>query len=711
MKKSLGFILFSGLVTAALFQNCSGSFESFKGRALENNLIRDQVARFAVQSSFAGSDIYRPSGGAGVNTMLISHFTTAKNGPCTNCPSWINGMTLAQVKNSLAMINGTSVHEFREIIELGRFFPAKDQVAEFDDLVAILRLYQAQNASLEISFGSPVAPWMNPELKGSYSYKPSYDESSRVCFLPVTDDAWEELKNNMSWAIGLMAKKLWEDPRLNKDWMRNRLRFDPINEFDSFSGGPNCEFVKYATGKRAASFTGGIQYVFNHYQVPFIVTMPSGATGNLQYFSDFYKYGGQAMANVHAYFHNPGKPTDSKVMITDYRDFLIRYLKEVNAVVPAPYKNNLILGEFGNYLTPSKHCPLGGPSLCKEQGLIITGEALKTYWVELLTNQEIRAVAPVRMIWRLVDATEQFAKPTYDLPYMTSGAITSDLVPKASLYHYLLNEGVDLSRDKVRSKSLRQRVSSALQARHQAYASETDIDAFIRDLIYQPDSWDDLLNKYGGSPSPVDPCAGPAGTQICSAYQALYGRTPDQGSVDYWKSQLTSDGNTPRSGFPMSCWKHQIIKGTKQGDCATYMQKFAPVDSFGRRYGWVPSAGCPLPTVVGQQLSNHYSPACFVFPADAETPCPGSPDPGGTVTLTQKNLCRAYSELFRREPDPAGFEYWLSELNGKSLACIKKALVPATNAADCAAFRAQFGVNANSAACGGTESMTFGCRE
>ena len=148
------------------------------------------------------------------------------------------------------------------------------------------------------------------------------------------------------------------------------------------------------------------------------------------------------------------------------------------------------------------------------------------------------------------------------------------------------------------------------------------------------------------------------------------------------------------------------------GDCQSYLNNFGLRDTNGRVINWVPSYLCQQPPPLTGSGSL-YTPACFVFPASAQSACPGSPDPSGPPTQSETLLCQAYSELFGRAPDAAGYTYWASQLGTSSLACMKKALAPGASAGDCATFQNLNGFAAPSVACGGHPSSSqasFGCQ-
>jgi hypothetical protein len=712
------------------FQNCSSGFQSASQKLDSGSNFRLsslEPTRIASPSNIPNTDIYIPpaNGGEGMNTMLVSHYTYSKYGKCTDCPGWIGPMDLATIKKSLALVGGTSLNHYREIIEASAFFPAKGQLARVDDLIEILKLYQAQNATLVLSLGTPIPSWMNPELavNNAISYKPNDPnlfEGGRICFLPKSEAVWSVLKDNMSRAFGDLIKALWDDPRMNRTWIAAHLVIDPINEFDSFPGGPDCKLSDipfYATGKRAAELTGGIQYVLNHYGIPVIVTSPSGVTGNIDYFADFYKYGGQAMPNVHAYFARNGVSADDPQMNINTKNKLIEVLKKVRDVTPEPYKNHLMLGEFGGFHTANKYCPASAVDAVLCRDYLQLAEAHESYLLTILNDPEIKALAPVRMVWKMVDSPEASYQVASDQSTLSSGFIRADGSPKPSLYNYLLKkDNIDLTHDRARLGDTYARAANDLTVPGKSLDNAI-LSAFLHEWIYETASWTDLVAKYHSledtrapAQAQEDICASSPGTELCQAYQALFGRRPDDAGFAYWRSALTSDGVTPKAGFPKSCWKHQIVKGISGSECSNYLAKFAPKDAFGKPVGWMPSAGCPLPKVPGNTPLDYYSVPCFVFPADAQMSCSGSPDPGGTITLDQSNLCRAYSELYNRAPDPGGYNYWLSQLKGKSLACMKKALAPGTSSSDCGAYRSNYGLNAPSVACGNGPSNNFGCQ-
>lgn len=685
----------------AVFQNC-GKFNSLGGSGSANLAASSTLIAASnptilppVAGAPMGAGVFVPpaGGGTGTNTMLISHYLNGKYGLCLSCPTHLQGMTLTEIQDALSALSGTSLYHYREIIEASRFFPAAGQMNYQDDLVTILKLYQAQNAMVMLTFGRPIPSWMNPEFTGSQiSYNAAID--NQICFIPVGDTAWGAVKNNLSQAFGLMAENIWNDPRLDQKWMSTHITIDPFNEFDTLKGGPDCQAQRYATGKRAADLTGGIQYVLNSKHIPFIVTAPSTSSGSLTYIADFYANGGLGMANIHPYPQPDSTTTaDDPKRIDNYVAFVIDFLTKVNALAPAPYKNNIVLGEFG-MATQTSSCTDQVPGCT---GKIMTGSAENQFLTKFYGSSELQALAPVRMNWVLMESTTQFDTIDVLHTYMSMGLLRPDTSPKPALYYYALNhDGVDLSADPQRFSALRTKITAALQTQGLASPPASVVSSFLKDLILGAATWDQLVVKYG----PPDSCADAAGSQLCTIYQNLFQRKPDVAGMAYWRAHLTSNGLTPLGGFPASCWKHEIAKSTAGADCTAYLNQFAPRDGFNKIYGWVPSASCTLPQALpGGAAVSIFAPACFVFPSDAQTACPGDADPRGPQTSSEANLCRAYSELYNRAPDPAGFAYWSPQLNGESLEQMKQALLPGTLAGDCAAYKANYGQSAPSVNC------------
>lgn len=591
--------IFGGLL---LFQNCGGfrAWESSSAKGSSATTLNPgRMLRPIADGEADGTGIYIPQQGTGTNTMLISRYLNGKYGLCEGCPAHLQGLQMSEVGDSLSALSGSSLTQFREIVEMSRFFPMQGKLTNMDDLVAIVQLYQAQGATLMLSMGHPVPSWMNPEFgSGEMSY-----DASNLCFLPTSDANWNQMKNNMSVAIGAMITALWNDPRLSQTWISEHLLIDPFNEFDSTTGGRDCN-ARFATGARAAALSGGIQYVLREHHIPVIVTMPSGATGNLQYFSDFYTSGGLGMANVHVYYSGTnGHASDSTDLDDDYIQRLKGFLSDVNQVIPAAFKNNIVLGEFG-YLSGAAQMELCAQAGAQRQDCLnrtVSGVAEQQYLLKIFGDPEIKSLAPMRMNWELIDVAANYDDGSPETRFMHGwGVERADTTPKPSLYYYILShDGINLATDPSRYVNFRARIQQSLTVSGHSSPSSSEVSAFLLDWILEVGTWDKLVAIHtpaanpetAATPKPASvPAALPPNQQqiaagvITSYYQAYLGREPDAGGLAYYVNQVmggrlvteiaTELQNSPEARIRQMYLVH-LQRNPDSGGMAYWLQSYA----------------------------------------------------------------------------------------------------------------------------------------
>lgn len=432
-------------------------------------------------------------------------------------------MSLEDIKDVLSGTTGTSLLHYREIFETSRFFPKRGVLGYKEELLTIMRLYQKQNATIMLSMGSPMPTWMNPELEalGRVGYKGNA-EADRVCFLPEGDDVFEVLKNNMSESYGLMLNTLWNDPAMDRNWIRQHVMIDPFNELDSLPTGPSCRLGDTRLGQRAAALSGGIQHVMNRLGLPIVVTMPSGATGNLEYFRSFYSSGGLAMANLHYYYNNTGR-IDDPGFVDDYINHVVDFASRINDFLPEVYKNQIILGEFG-VTTLSAGCHR--QNACGNT--VVSGQAQSQFLSKFFSDPRLKALMPVRMSWELMDMAND--------PF-TYGMFRTDGSPKDMLYNYLLQfDGVDLLRDPARLPRLKDRVRQALVG-----VGAVDLDSsmyeVLRLLVAGEGSIESLAEQFRPSPIVNNPVVigSPVDEFLFNLYRGLFLHEPDDAGLTYWR--------------------------------------------------------------------------------------------------------------------------------------------------------------------------------
>lgn len=505
-------------------QKCNSGFNLVNGSCVYsiNNINLPTVI---THGSTPGSGVYVPSdNGAGINTMFISQQIFGREGLCTFCPSWIGGMTVLEVQQAATTMKGTSLTHVREIIEAKTFFPSPGVLAHMNDLVQIMKLYQDSNTTVIFTLGSPIPSWWNPDFaNGQVGYPNAFDsEGGRTCWVPENDATWEIVKNNLSQSLGLLAKALWDDPTLDKNWLAKHFIIDPFNELDGNDMGPDCKKNghNWVDGRRAASMTTGIQNAFNQNSLPFVVTMPSGVMGNLNYIQDFYANGGKGMANIHYYPNFTMDPTSLTAYI-DYAARVLGFLKQVNDLLPTPYKNNIILGEVGLWTTQSAACLSGDQSSGTCNAIPLSAPGLANEMTAFLSNQEMKAIAPIRLLWMAVDTR----KSSWNTGAYNGGAMQSDITPKSMLYTYLLqHDKIDLAQDLTHAAPVRMRALNALPAN----TPSRNVDLMVFELIYNRDTLSALATKFSNSTTTQT-------IALISNYYVTYlARAADTGGLDYY---------------------------------------------------------------------------------------------------------------------------------------------------------------------------------
>lgn len=433
--------------------------------------------------------------GSGFNNYFIPQYLISKYGNCADCPTNMHAMTKADIEAVLNQMSGTSLHHFREGLAMGSHFPTNSSPRYIDDVAEILRLYQDRNATVILTFGMPVPTWMSGE---KYSW----------CPMPKSESDWNNLKNNLSWAIGGLFKALWNHPKLDKNWMKARLIVEPFNEFDSIHtlDGTECKML-HGTGTRAASLAGGVQFVLNHYSVPLIVTTPSAVTGNPNYFKDFYTAGGVGQPNIHLYPPYDGNDYTSPSSVDSYIDKVVSHLTQTNAVIPAQYQNRFILGEYAL---------AGAEAPCKPSdrpGGTIAGEARRNFLNKAFGDARIQAMSEINLTWRSVDvAPQSFNSDLWSNPALHCetrfGAFRDDYSPKPQVVEYLrANDGIDLIADKTRLGFLRSKVNILFQLHKKRQATESEMRGLLNKRIYEDATWAELevLIKNAPMIPPADP--------------------------------------------------------------------------------------------------------------------------------------------------------------------------------------------------------------
>jgi hypothetical protein len=365
------------------------------------------------------------------------------------------------IVKALNILKDTSIHHFREGLSFSQIFP-KSPIPEkeyIEHIIRILRLYQDHNATAILVFGMPLPHWMNNEGR-----TPPY-VATGWCPMPVEDIHWAYANTQMSQAIASLGETIWNDPRLNKDWLRKQLLIEPFNEFDSLNTyllkDQSCGgYLPYSqSGKRSAEFSNKVIDLLSKKNIPLSVIMSSGVSGNTDYFKSFYENGGTGPANAHLYPEYSDKVDYSSVAaITDYRNTLSAGLRSINSVIPDSYKNRIILGEFGLVDEKIGVCEtqqIGNDGSTYGGRRTLKGTASDRFLTEIFHNEELERITSIRMKWMYVDGgyidKEDSNDPNKGKATgcnRTNGSLTKDLNPKFQLYNYLLEA------DKFRWKEL-----------------------------------------------------------------------------------------------------------------------------------------------------------------------------------------------------------------------------------------------------------------
>lgn len=415
-------------------------------------------------------------------------------------------MTLTQIQNVLGIFKGTTLNQYREIIEGQTFFPQRGTIAHYEDLKTIMMLYKANDAKIMLSLGTPIPYWWNPDLAATNSV--FYPGGGRTCWIPpLGTEAWNKTKQNFAQSLASLVKSLSDDTSLNSSsndwWLSRSLTIDPFNELDGNQvGGPNGgqdggNCLHGGSGQHGAELTTEIQRAFAEKGLTYTVTMPSYAMGQENYVRDFYAYGGRAPANVHYY---PQNETGSDQGWRRYAQGIANYLKQIQPLMPPEYRNNIILGEF---MAPTTEDPAAA------NGLAI-----------MLGHGELASLAQIRMVWLSA--------------YSEYGLADIDGRPKQALFKYLLDrENIDLTQNS-RLNFMRSTISVPAGTNARA------VDLILYGLIHNLGTKQSLTAKYSSA------TANDHVTLIASYYPKYLGRASDTGGLGYYVDQALA-GLAPAS--------------------------------------------------------------------------------------------------------------------------------------------------------------------
>lgn len=359
--------------------------------------------------------------GAGLNTYLIHQYMLSKNiekygeARCEGCATNLWPHSLPDIKWALGMLKDSSAGKaFRDGINYSQFAPndlrqtgAKVQAEYVGYAVEVLKLYQEMDAKVILTFGLPLSPWIVQDQS-----TPPRALATGWCSQPESDEDWTTVRDNMNLAAAAVTSAIYEaaDASL-KTWMESNLVLEPLNEFDmttTFGWVENsqtnqrnlgCKPMLSAetTGKRAAQFVQELTARLRERGTPIDIIMPSGVAGNPVYYKTYYENGGTGPANVHVYppYDSTTAAMDSMTAVNTYVGRLKDLLRAINDTVPSPYKNKLVLGEFG----------LWGyePDQCYANGYVLSGEARARFLSTVYSDSELSEYAPMRMKWGFFD--------------------------------------------------------------------------------------------------------------------------------------------------------------------------------------------------------------------------------------------------------------------------------------------------------------------
>jgi hypothetical protein len=271
------------------------------------------------------------------------------NMSCPDCPRNEQPRSLDEIScRLLDLASEQHVGTFREILPFKLVQPEQDfedpTNARARQLAAqVLSLYAGYNLNVILAFDCPLPAWMGV---------------SAWCPIPqlANTTAWSELKNTLSYTIAhFVAWLATPGPAgggLDRNWLHTHFLLEPWNEFDAVADA-DCKKSKAPSAERAADLQGGVTFAlkatgaFVDANMP-VQIMPSvtGSQGSWsKYVASYYAVGGTGYPSTHWY----GCDVQA----------LEAHVTEVEAVLPAQYKGQHVLGETGCALV-TQDCPTGG---------------------------------------------------------------------------------------------------------------------------------------------------------------------------------------------------------------------------------------------------------------------------------------------------------------------------------------------------------------
>lgn len=261
------------------------------------------------------------------------------SGTHSNCPENTTPRSYSEIDSRLYDLSTNQhVGVFREILSVAQLRP-EPGVNRFREAADIIDIYENYNLQVIFAFGITIPYWMSPGVENMWHP------------MPTSDAHWNTLKNNLSFAMGDFIKYLWDDPRISKSWIRDRLYIEGFNEFNDLKTGPNAtpaNSTSKSTIARLVGLEGGINWVLNSYGISVgqqLMPSLSADAGTLNtWLSDYYvNYNGQSKPNVHLY----PRGATAATQISAIRDGMTQISS--NPDIPPLLANKIVLGETGTY--------------------------------------------------------------------------------------------------------------------------------------------------------------------------------------------------------------------------------------------------------------------------------------------------------------------------------------------------------------------------
>lgn len=376
----------------------------------------------------------KSSSGNGFNTYFVAAYILSKTGYRSPLARNISPMSLSEIDTTLSYFDDTSLRVFREGFDLATMFPARGTIDRVDDLVQVLRLYEKRKARVILVAGMPFPTWM---LAGS--------GVGQWCPMPQDDLSWAQLRNTMAESYQQLFAALFQSG-LDATWLSTQLWFEPMNEFHSLgtvNANGHC-LEQNASGRRGAELYLAVANQLKAKNLPLHLLMPSAY--GVTWFQDYYRAGGGGRPNIHLYPPSTVSATNSPALVVDYVSQVKKLLRDHQAVVPSSLKNQFIVGEMG-LAEQNSRC-----ANSQRPGGVVTGQAQTDYLRLVFADNELKEMAPERLIWRLTDV--QKAEYNRDLSCEgTFGVIDNNGRLKDSLRTYLASEGRVITSDRDRLRS------------------------------------------------------------------------------------------------------------------------------------------------------------------------------------------------------------------------------------------------------------------